>query len=120
LIKNNLENPSFVLIFVETIKLKEKMKDFLEKAMEGADHHAKRVLNTIPTLYGNLSVRGCKFIKTRTTCLWVEIGDKPYYITYDHDTKQILFKNKNCRGNVVERFDDNMGWEEIRKRVNKL
>jgi hypothetical protein len=96
------------------------MKDFLQKAIVNSNHHAKSVLNTIPTLYGNLYIRGCEFKKTRSTCLWIELDNKPYYVTYDHEYKQILFKDKNCHGNVVARFDDNMNWINVKQQVDML
>ena len=96
------------------------MKDFLQKATELSNHHAKSVLNTIPTLYGNLYIRGCEFKKTRSTCLWIELNNKPYYITYDHLGKQILLKDKNCRGPVIAKFDDNMSPDTIKNQVYLL
>lgn len=96
------------------------MKDFLQKAVVNSDHHAKNVLMTIPILYGNLFIRGCEFKKLRSTCAWIEIENKPYYITYDHDSEQILFKEKNCHGLVVAKFDDNMTPNFIKQQVYSL
>ena len=96
------------------------MKDFVNIAIEKANHHAKEVLDTIPNLYNELVNVNTNFKKWRTTCLWLEVSNKPYYISYDHEAKQILLKDKNCHGDILFRFDDDISTNDISVKVKSL
>ena len=52
--------------------------------------------------------------------LWVHIGEKLYYFTYNHDKHQIVVRDGGKSGPEVTRFDNSNTVEEVLSQIQSL
>jgi len=103
--------------------------DVLQKYIDGvvarADHHAQEVKEILFPLIGVIIWKKSGTIEVLEkngkigNVLWVNIGDKRYAFSYNHEDSKIEMR-KNIKGEVLHSFDNNTGIDEIVKKLEAL